>query len=81
MVDDHDLIYVIEQSKAKNFTLGKDVGVLSYNDTVVKRVLCDGITVISTDFTELGRRAAQYVRNPVKTHEIIPTRLIIRNSL
>lgn len=81
VVDDHDLIYVIEQSKAKNFTLGKDVGVLSYNETVVKRVLCDGITVISTDFIELGKRAAQYVRNPRKTQEIIPTRLIVRNSL
>jgi len=43
--------------------------------------LRDGITVISTDFIALGKRAAQYVRNPVKTHEMIPTRLIVRNSL
>ena len=81
VVDDHDVIYVIEQSKAKNFTLGQNIGLLSYNDTVVKRVLCDGITVLSTDFIALGTRAAQYVRNPLKTHEIIPTRLIVRNSL
>lgn len=81
IVDDHDLIYVIEQCNARNYVLGQDVGLLSYNETPIKRVLLDGITVISTDFIRLGTRAAEYIHSPQKTHEIIPTRLIIRNSL
>jgi DNA-binding transcriptional regulator YhcF (GntR family) len=81
VVDDSDLIHVIEQSMAQNYLLGQDVGIVSYNDTDVKRVLCGGVTVISTDFVQLGKRAAEYVRNPKITQEIIPTRLIVRNSL
>jgi hypothetical protein len=45
------------------------------------RVLCGGITVISTDFIRLGKRAAEYIRFPQKTQEIIPTNLIVRKSL
>ncbi len=81
VIDDHDLIHIIEQCNAQNYMLGQDVGVISYNETPVKRVLCGGITVISTDFIQLGKRAAEYVHAPQKTQEVIPTKLIIRNSL
>ncbi len=81
IVDDHDLIHVIEQCNAHNYILGQDIGILSYNETPVKRVLCGGISVISTDFIRLGERTAEYIRSPQKTQEIVPTRLIVRNSL
>jgi DNA-binding LacI/PurR family transcriptional regulator len=47
----------------------------------MKRVVYKGITVISTDFGELGRRAAHFVLERKPVHEIIPTTLIRRNSL
>jgi DNA-binding transcriptional regulator YhcF (GntR family) len=81
VVDAQDLIYVIEQCNTYNYILGQDVGILSYNDTPIMRVLCGGITVISTDFIRLGKRAAEYIRFPQKTQEIIPTNLIVRKSL
>ncbi len=81
VIDDPDLVQIVERCKANNYTLGKDVGVLSYNETDMKRVVSDGITVVSANFAEMGRKAAGYVRNPTKVQEIVPTELIVRNSL
>ncbi len=81
VVDVQDLIYIIEQCNAQNYTLGQEIGILSYNDTPIMRVLCGGITVISTDFIRFGKRVAGYIRSPQKTQELIPTNLIVRNSL
>lgn len=81
VIDDIDLVSIVEQCKAKNYILGQDVGVLSYNETHMKRVVSDGITVVSIDFADMGRRAAEYIRDPKKRQEIVSTKLIIRSSL
>jgi hypothetical protein len=81
LIDDADLVVAVETAREKNLKLGEDVGILSYNDTPMKRVVYKGITVISTDFGELGRRAAHFVLERKPVHEIIPTTLIRRNSL
>lgn len=61
--------------------LGKDLGILSYDDNVLKEIIMGGITTISTDFKEMGKMAAEFVRdgNPIRT--IAPTDLLRRNSL
>ena len=81
VIDDADLVAAVEMARERGLVIGKDVGILSYNDTPAKRVIDKGITVISTDFAEHGRRAADYVltREPVKV--IIPTTVIRRHSL
>lgn len=81
VIDDTDLVQIVERCKAKNYILGQDVGVLSYNETAMKRVVSHGITVVSTDFMAMGRRVAEYVCNPKKIQEVRPTKLIIRSSL
>jgi DNA-binding transcriptional regulator YhcF (GntR family) len=81
VLDDFDLVYIVEQCKLSKYTLGEDIGVVSYNDTAMKRIAGNGITVISTDFADLGRKAALWVRNPKKVQEIVPTELIVRSSL
>ncbi|MBN2211815.1 MAG: substrate-binding domain-containing protein [Sedimentisphaerales bacterium] len=81
VIDDDDLVDIVEQCKAKNYRLGEDVGVLSYNDTPVKRVVDNGITVISTDFARLGAAAADVVNQKIQPRQIMPTRLIMRHSL
>lgn len=81
LIDDNDLVAVVEKARGLGLRLGEDVGVLSYNDTPMKRVVDRGITVISTDFAELGRRAARFVLDRQALRETVPTRLIRRNSL
>jgi DNA-binding transcriptional regulator YhcF (GntR family) len=80
-VSDRVLGMFLEQCRAKNFEPGTDVGFLSYNETPMKQFIYKGISVISTDFQELGAKAAAFIKqdNPVQTY--LPTKLILRESL
>lgn len=57
----NDLVTLIKKINETEFMLGKDVGIISYNDTPLKEILRDGIPVISTDFEQLGKQAAQVI--------------------
>ncbi len=60
---ENDLVLLIKKIKETNFELAKDVGIISYNDTPLKEILLEGITVISTDFEKLGKKSAQLILN------------------
>ena len=83
VIDDADLVMVVEQALEKKLTLGDEVGILAYNETDMRKVVGEGITVISTDFKEMGRCAAEYILSGDKENikQIIPTRIIPRRSL
>ncbi|SFF20840.1 GntR family transcriptional regulator [Spirosoma endophyticum] len=78
---EEDLVTVVKKTKATNYQVGKDIGILSYNETPLKEVLLDGITVMSTDFDRMGRTAANLIRTNECRHLENPFRLITRNSL
>lgn len=61
IVSDDDLYAFIRKLKQQNWTLGKDCGVVAYNENQVKEILCDGITTISTNHEEIGQLAAQMI--------------------
>lgn len=76
-----DLVTLIERLIAQKLKIGKDVGVISYNETPLKRIILDGITTISTDFNQLGTQAAEFILSG-KTDKIeIPFYLNLRKSL
>ncbi len=81
IVSDDDLYAFIRRIKQKNWTLGKDCGVVAYNENQVKEILCDGITTISTSHEEIGQLAARMILT--KNFERIksPFQFIRRNSL
>ena len=81
VIKDSELVEVIKTGLKKGFQLGKDFGVISYNDTPMKEIVEGGITVISTDFRKMGEQAAEFVKNKQKLQEILPTSLILRQSL
>jgi DNA-binding transcriptional regulator YhcF (GntR family) len=60
-VMEDDLISLLDRIRVQGLRLGKDIGILSYNETPIKRLLFDGISTISTDFEALGRKAAELV--------------------
>tara|TARA_R110002033_G_scaffold15675_2_gene44039 strand:+ start:678 stop:1679 length:1002 start_codon:yes stop_codon:yes gene_type:complete len=80
-VNDRMLYEFLDQCLLANFELGKDVGVLSYNETPIKRFTHKGISVVSIDFKEFGAKAAEFITSdePIKTY--LPTKLILRESL
>ncbi len=79
--EDIDLAAILEQANKKKFKLRDDFGLLSYNDTPMKRFIADGITVISTDFKLMGQKAAEFALTNSKSDFLVPTELIIRESL
>ena len=80
-VSDRMLGYFLEQCKEKKMEPGHDAGFMSYNETPMKKFIYKGITVISTDFQMLGKKAAEFVSNDMKMNFRVPTRVCIRESL
>jgi DNA-binding transcriptional regulator YhcF (GntR family) len=80
-VSDRILGMFLEQCRAKDYEPGTDVGFLSYNETPMKQFIYKGISVVSTDFQELGAKAAAFIKQDKPIQTYIPTRLILRESL
>ncbi|MDU8885111.1 GntR family transcriptional regulator [Yeosuana sp. MJ-SS3] len=81
ILDDQNLIVLIKKIKEQRLKVGVDIGIISYNDTLLKEIVENGITTISTDFKAMGKRLAQMVLNNEQLKIENPNALIIRNSL
>jgi DNA-binding transcriptional regulator YhcF (GntR family) len=81
VISDDDLVQLIKKAQGKNLKIGKDLGIVSYNENLVKEILAGGITTISTNHVELGARAAQMILERKKDRIKIPFVFINRNSL
>ena len=76
-----DLVILIERIISQKFEIGKDIGVISYNETPLKKIILNGITTISTDFQLMGEKTAEVILNGSTQHIEIPFYLTLRNSL
>ncbi|WP_116126867.1 GntR family transcriptional regulator [Lewinella sp. IMCC34183] len=74
-----DLVNLVKQLRDKEYKLGEDIGIISYNETPLKDLL--GITVISTDFQAMGRSAAELILEKKRDKIKNPFRFIDRESL
>lgn len=81
LVSDRTLAKFLDQCEQKNLVPGQDVGVISYNETPMKKYVKEGITVISTDFELMGKKIADFVITAEKTNTVIPSKLTVRKSL
>ncbi|MEM6769946.1 MAG: GntR family transcriptional regulator, partial [Bacteroidota bacterium] len=79
-IGDTDLWTLLEDCIERNWTLGEDIGILSHNESRIKKIVHGGISTWSTDFGRMAERAASFVleREPLKL--TIPTQFIDRNS-
>jgi DNA-binding LacI/PurR family transcriptional regulator len=76
-----DLVELIEKIISLGLRVGKDIGVISYNETPIKKIILDGITTISTDFKLMGEKTAELVLNKSTEQIAIPFIVTERNSL
>ncbi|NQX42959.1 regulatory protein, gntR family [Pedobacter steynii] len=76
-----DLVLLLERIVNMNLKIGKDVGVISYNETPIKKILLNGITTISTDFNFMGSTAARMLLEGPMEKIAIPFKYTKRNSL
>ncbi|MDA3867596.1 MAG: GntR family transcriptional regulator [Salinivirgaceae bacterium] len=80
VIDDDDLVYLVENANSSGLKLGADLGIISYNETPLKKIAANGISVISTDFTEMGTQIAQMVIKKLNAFRYNSFRFINRGS-
>ncbi|SEW44235.1 transcriptional regulator, GntR family [Chitinophaga sp. YR573] len=81
VIEETDLVNLVKICRNNKLRIGKDVGIVSYNETLLKEILLDGITVISTDHEQMGITAAQIIMDKTQQKVKNPFKLILRNSL
>jgi DNA-binding transcriptional regulator YhcF (GntR family) len=81
VIEESDLVEIIKKGSVKNLKLGKNFGLITYNDTPFKEILAGGITVLSTDFQKMGETMAEMIKTHSKAKIRNPFKLIMRNSI
>lgn len=81
VIEDTDLVNLVKAVRSNRWEIGQDVGIISYNETPLKEVLAEGITVMSTDFEKMGQQAAQMILDRDFKQVENPFLLIKRKSL
>jgi DNA-binding LacI/PurR family transcriptional regulator len=76
-----DLVKIIKDANSKKLKIGKEIGLIAYNDDPVLEVIKDGISSISIDFGLMGEKAANFVTTKKLIQEYLPTQLILRGSI
>lgn len=80
LVHDQDLVYLVKKIAQSSLKLGKDIGIISYNETAIKEIAANGIATISTDFSRMGTDIIHMIVKRKKAHLKNPCRLIERAS-
>lgn len=80
-MNDDDLVVLIEKITMLGLQVGKDVGIISYNETPLKKYILNGITTISTDFEQMGIKAATMILNDQMERLELNCKMKLRNSL
>lgn len=78
---ENDLVRFINWSNKKGWKLGTDIGLMSYDDTPIKEILAEGVSVISNDFSLMGKRAAEMIISRQKGRFVNKSYFIKRKSL
>lgn len=81
VIEETDLVNLIKICREKGLQAGKDLGIISYNDTPLKEILLNGITTITTDHELMGATAARLILDNRQEKIKNPFSLIRRKSL
>jgi DNA-binding transcriptional regulator YhcF (GntR family) len=81
VVSDLDLVELLKICLKKRWKPGKDLGIISYDETALKEILAGGISVISTDFKKMGETAADMIKKRIFRKIENPCSFIPRKSL
>lgn len=81
LFSDMELISLIKEVNSRNWVAGADVGIISYDETPMKEILYGGISVLSTDFRQMGKKVASFINGESFKQEINQFRSILRASI
>lgn len=78
-ISEMDLVNLVKAARDQGLKPGQDIGIISYNETPLKDLL--GITTVSTDFGEMGRKTAELILEKRQEKLKMPFQLLDRDSL
>jgi len=78
---DDELITLIEKVKLTKFKVGEDIGIISCNETPLKKYILNGITTLSVDFEQMGIQAAKMILKERMEQVELECRVSLRSSL
>ena len=81
VITDEDLVSLLTLARKRSWVPGKDIGIISYNDSPLLEFIADGMTSLSVNFEHMGELAADFIQSSGTTQTILQPRLIIRGSL
>ena len=79
VIDETDLGEIIKKVRNSSYSLGNEIGIISFNDTTLKELL--GVTVVTTDFEIMGKSAAEMILEKRKVRLKNPFCFIKRNTV
>jgi len=56
-----ELIELVRIAKTKGCRIGEDICIISYNESPINEIILDGLTVMSTNFIQMGELAAKMI--------------------
>ncbi len=80
-INDSDLWELLIDCEKYGLRVGRDIGILSEDETPVKKIISGGITTISTDFSMMAQKAADFVLERQPVREIMQGNVYRRTSL
>ena len=79
VIRETDLVELVKKIRQTSFLLGREIGIMSFNETPLKELL--NMTVITTDFVAMGRTAAKLLLEKQRVKVNHPFYTIRRGSL
>ncbi|WP_310391830.1 GntR family transcriptional regulator [Hymenobacter sp.] len=79
VVRETDLVELVKKVRQTSYLLGREIGIITFNETPLKELL--NMTVITTDFEQMGRTAAQLILEKKRIKVKNPFYTIRRGSL
>ena len=80
ILDDGDLVEITNIIKNVPYQLGKDIGIISWSDNVLKNAILNGITTAEIDFEETGKNVLSMILTGKKEIVETPVRITDRGS-
>lgn len=76
-----DVVEVIKEAKQKQLKMGKDFGLIAYNEDPFYEVIGNGLPCISIDFKLLGNLAGEFALRGKKVKRYLPTQIYRKDSI
>lgn len=77
---DSELIELAKAAKSRNLKIGADIGIISFNESPINEIILEGLTVMSTDFKQMGELAARMIMGKAMKKVKCDFRLIRRST-